>query len=120
MTIVYFGCRYALVTNPVFLVGLLKIGGISCNSGYLVSGILSIGGLLCIFVAWGIRIYALYNKKAILVWFTSLGAAALIADSVRELMRANLPSSQPHDKMFMWLVPVATGRVLLYSRRELS
>jgi hypothetical protein len=81
VTILYVWCRYAMVANFVFLFGYLGTGGISCDRGYLISGILSILGLCGILGIWGLRMQALCNNKKVLVWFASLGIIALVSNA---------------------------------------
>ncbi|KIL57913.1 hypothetical protein M378DRAFT_357903 [Amanita muscaria Koide BX008] len=101
-TFLYIGCRYALVANIVFLLGVLNIIDgrcdtlaidlwqytrplifTSCNTGYLISGILSVIGRASVLSVWGLRTYALYNgNKLISIWMIILGLICFVTDAV--------------------------------------
>jgi len=85
-TWLYFGCRYALVANLVYLIVVLGSNGrssSSCYQGYLASGILSIIGRGCVLGTLGLRTWAIYGRKNwVAVWFASLGLVWLVTDPI--------------------------------------
>ncbi|KAM6488957.1 hypothetical protein JOM56_015593 [Amanita muscaria] len=52
-----------------------------CNTGYLISGILSVIRRTSVLSVWGLRTYALYNgNKLISIWMIILGLICFVTD----------------------------------------
>ncbi|EAU89950.2 hypothetical protein CC1G_08432 [Coprinopsis cinerea okayama7 len=93
-TLFYFFCRYALVANLLYLLSIsedytgvetaLRISKAysypcSCDTGYMICGILSIFGHIGILAVWSLRTCAVYNNnKFLMALFGSMTASSVI------------------------------------------
>ncbi|KAH6899348.1 hypothetical protein BKA70DRAFT_1314168 [Coprinopsis sp. MPI-PUGE-AT-0042] len=99
-TLFYIFCRYALVANVLYSLSimkeprLLKVGSntadsskycpISCDTGYVISGILSLLGHAGIIAVWGLRTYAICDKNKYVAGVLGLsGSVTLVLLIVR-------------------------------------
>ncbi|KAH6891679.1 hypothetical protein BKA70DRAFT_1571856 [Coprinopsis sp. MPI-PUGE-AT-0042] len=75
-TILYVCCRYSLVSNIVYILGISEhFNGLKCNTGYRICGSLSVLGHIGIIMVWTLRTCALYGNN--LTMFASLGTFGL-------------------------------------------
>ncbi|KAF6765767.1 hypothetical protein DFP72DRAFT_868421 [Ephemerocybe angulata] len=81
LTVMFFLCRYALVSNTVYYLGVNNmLLGISCDTAYTVSASVAVFGRIAILVVIGVRTCSLYqNNKLVIALFAALGTLVAIA-----------------------------------------
>lgn len=75
-TLLYIFCRYAMLANVLFLLGIAQMLGTSCDSVYQLVGALSVLGRTAIVVTFTARTYAVYGRSRWIL--ASLGTIALM------------------------------------------
>lgn len=75
-TLLYIMCRYAIIGNVLFLLGISQLLGTSCNSVYQLVGALSVLGRTAIVITFTARTYAVYGRSKWIL--ASLGTIALM------------------------------------------
>lgn len=76
LTVMYFFCRYAAVSNIIFVLGLEAwVRGLSCDAAYTVAACLSVLGRLGIVTILGVRTCAVFRyNRALVTVFAVMGA----------------------------------------------
>ncbi|TFK34980.1 hypothetical protein BDQ12DRAFT_560233, partial [Crucibulum laeve] len=100
-TVLYIFCRYALIANLVYLLAFINqinlrfrlTSPYSCDTGYKISGALSVLGRSSIImsVVWGIRTYAVFDRnRFIMALMSALGLTCIVLDIVLRVHLQNL------------------------------
>ncbi|KAH6913668.1 hypothetical protein BKA70DRAFT_1263691 [Coprinopsis sp. MPI-PUGE-AT-0042] len=84
-TLFYIFCRYALVANVLYSLSIMKEPRLlNCDTGYVISGILSLLGHAGIIAVWGLRTYAICDKNKYVAGVLGLsGSVTLVLLIVR-------------------------------------
>ncbi|KAF9259672.1 hypothetical protein L218DRAFT_803637, partial [Marasmius fiardii PR-910] len=122
-TVLYVWCRYAMIANVLYLLGIAnrfgdKVSSITeapvmhvlialllyCDTVYKAVGALSVLGRAAVIVAFSARTYAIYNRNRwILVYFSLLGFACIILDIVSHFGLRLLFNRSNHMTLLMLL-----------------
>ncbi|TFK34967.1 hypothetical protein BDQ12DRAFT_688836 [Crucibulum laeve] len=98
-TFLYIFCRYALIANLVYLLAFINqinlrfrlTSPYSCDTGYKISGALSVLGRSSIMLVWGIRTYAVFDRnRFIMALMSALGLTCIVLDIVLRVHLQNL------------------------------
>lgn len=82
-TVLYILCRYALVSNVIYVLTLGDVVHGSCDLGYRLSAGIGILGRLAVLIVWGMRTYAVWHgNRFVAVWLLVLGLGCISTNVV--------------------------------------
>ncbi|KAF9263868.1 hypothetical protein L218DRAFT_927003 [Marasmius fiardii PR-910] len=107
-TILYIFCRYALLTNLLYLLaisGKLVKTTYSCDTWFKIIGVLSCLGRAAVIVTFSARTYAVFScSRWILVYFSVLGFTCIILNIVSRLYRWSTGQTEVYDSAILTIL----------------
>jgi len=90
MTVIYAFCRYSLISNAVFAVGLYsKLHNMSCDTAYTVSACFSVLGRIGILTVLGVRTCAVLGNHRVVVGLFSILGLFVVALAIAHVPRVS-------------------------------